>query len=159
MIRKISSITALAAVLLFSPLAEAKNILETANDAGTFTLLLAAIKTAGLTETLSGPGPLTLFAPTDDAFSKLPKETLEGLLKPENRERLKAILTYHLVVGKVTSREIRGKRLEAATAQGGSLLIDATKGVMVDNAKVLKADVIADNGFIHVIDTVVMPKQ
>ncbi len=158
MIRKIGSIAALAAALLSSPVAEAKNIIETAADAGTFTILLAAIRTAGLTETLSAPGPITLFAPTDDAFSKLPKEMLEGLLKPENRERLKTILTYHVVVGKVTSREILGKRLEAATAQGGSLLIDATKGIMVDDAKVVKADIIADNGFIHVIDTVVVPK-
>jgi uncharacterized surface protein with fasciclin (FAS1) repeats len=136
----------------------AKSLIETATEAGTFTILLAAVKSTGLSETLAAAGPMTIFAPTDDAFSKLPKETLQGLMKPENRDKLKAIITHHLVDGKATSRDFLGKRLEAATMHGDSLLIDATKGVMVDNAKVIKADIVADNGFIHVIDTVLIPK-
>ena len=138
--------------------AHAKDIIGTAQDAGTFTILLQAMKAAGLNEVLMQPGPITLFAPTDDTFAKLPRESLQNLLRPENKEKLKAILTYHLVDGKATSRDFLGKRLEAATMQGGSLLIDATKGVTVDNAKVIKADIVADNGFIHVIDTVMIPK-
>lgn len=136
----------------------AKDILGTAQDAGTFTILLLAIKSTGLTETLSGPGPITIFAPTDDAFAKLPRESLQNLLKPENKDKLRNILTFHLVDGKATMRDFLGKRLEAATMQGGSLLIDATKGVTVENAKMIKADIVADNGFIHVIDTVMIPK-
>jgi uncharacterized surface protein with fasciclin (FAS1) repeats len=156
--RKLGAVAALAAALMFSGAAQAKNILDTAADAGTFTIFLAAIKMAGLTETLSQPGPITVFMPTDDAFAKLPRPMLEGLLKGENRDKTRAILTYHLVLGKVTSREVLGKRLEAATAQGGSVLIDATRGITVDTAKVIKADIIADNGYFHVIDTVMMPK-
>jgi len=153
-------IRAVFAVLLLGQagLASAKDILGTALDAGTFTILLAGIKSTGLTATLSGPGPITIFAPTDDAFAKLPPETLKNLLKPENKEKLRNILMFHLVDGKATARDFLGKRLEAATMQGGSVLIDATKGVTVDNAKVIKADIVADNGFIHVIDTVMIPK-
>jgi uncharacterized surface protein with fasciclin (FAS1) repeats len=151
---------AIAIVLgLMAPCAaDAKDLLETAQDAGTFTILLAAVKATGLAPILTGKGPITLFAPTDDAFSKLPRGTLEGLFKPENKEKLKDILTYHVVMGRVTSRELLGKRLEAATAEGGSLLIDGNHGITVDDAKVIKADIVADNGFIHVIDTVVIPK-
>ena len=138
--------------------ARAKDLIETAQDAGTFTILLAAVKATGLTPILTGKGPITLFAPTDDAFSKLPRATLEGLFKPDNKEKLKDILTYHIVMGRVTSRDVLGKRLEAATAEGGSLLIDGNRGIQVDDAKVIKADIVADNGFIHVIDTVVIPK-
>ena len=156
--RKLGAVAAFAAALMFSATVQAKNILDTAADAGTFTIFLAAVKMAGLNDLLNQPGPITLFAPTDDAFAKLPRPMLEGLLKGENREKTRAILTYHIVIGKVTSRELLGKRLEAATAEGGSLLIDATKGITVDNAKVIKADIIADNGYLHVIDTVVMPK-
>ena len=149
---------ALAVTLALAGAASAKDILDTAADAGTFTILLAGIKAAGLTPMFDDKGPITLFAPTDDAFSKLPKATLEALFKPENRDKLKDILTYHLVLGRVTTRELLGKRLEAATAEGGTLMIDARKGIMVDDAKVIKADIIADNGFIHVIDTVIIPK-
>lgn len=142
----------------FSGAARAKDIMGTAQDAGTFTILLAAVKAAGLTETLAGPGPLTIFAPTDDAFAKLPRESLQRLMQPDNKAKLKDILVHHLVDGKATSRDFLGKRLEAATMGGQTLLIDATKGVTVDNAKVIKADIVADNGFIHVIDTVLTPK-
>ncbi len=138
--------------------AEAKNLLGTAQDAGTFTILLAGIKSTGLTDVLSGPGPITIFASTDDAFAKLPHDALQNLLKPENKEKLRNILLFHIVDGKATARDFLGKRLEAATMQGGSLLIDATKGVMIENAKLIKADIIADNGYIHVIDTVLIPK-
>ena len=155
-------IRALLAAALFaaltSPRAEAKDILGTFQDAGTFSILLQAVRGAGLGEVLTAPGPTTIFAPTDDAFAKLPPEMLKDLMKPESKEKLRAILGYHIVDGRATSRDFLGKRLEAATIQGGSLLIDATKGVTVDNAKMVKADIVADNGFIHVIDTVVMPK-
>lgn len=147
----------LAAVLVLPGTSRAKDILETATDAGTFTILLAAVKAAGLTTLLQDKGPITLFAPTDDAFAALPKGTMETLLKPENKEKLQHLITFHLVMGRVTSRDFLGKRLEAATAEGGVRLIDATKGIQVDQAKMIKADLIADNGFIHVIDTVVMP--
>ena len=155
-------IRALFAAALFATVctarAEAKDILGTVQDAGTFTILLQAVKNTGLTETLSAPGPITIFAPTDDAFAKLGPEMLKDLMKPESKEKLRTILSYHIVDGKAVSRDFLGKRLEAATIQGGSLLIDATKGVTVDNAKMVKADIMADDGFIHVIDTVVMPK-
>ena len=146
------------AAAICSGAALAKDILGTAQDAGTFTILLGAVKSTGLTEILSGPGPITIFAPTDEAFAKLPAPKLKELLMPENREKLRKILSYHIVDGKATSRDFMGKRLEAATIEGDSLLIDATKGVMIDNAKLIKADIVADNGFIHVIDTVMMPK-
>jgi uncharacterized surface protein with fasciclin (FAS1) repeats len=149
--------TCLAFSSLGSSAGQARDIVETATDAGTFTILLAAVKAAGLGPTLAGKGPMTLFAPTDDAFAKLPKGTMENLLKPENKEKLQHLLTYHLVMGRVTSRDFLGKRLEAATAEGGILLIDATKTIMVDDARIIKTDLAADNGFIHVIDTVVIP--
>jgi uncharacterized surface protein with fasciclin (FAS1) repeats len=136
----------------------AKDVIETATDAGTFSVLLAALKSAGLTQTLSGPGPFTIFAPTDDAFAKIPRPQLESLLRVENREKLTQILRYHIVAGRVHARQFLGKRMEAATIEGGSLLIDATKGILVDNAKMVKPDVEADNGVIHIIDTVVMPR-
>ncbi len=148
----------MAAGIFVSGSAWSKNLLETAADAGTFTIFLAAVKATGLAEPLSQPGPITLLAPTDDAFAKLPKEALEGLLKPENRDKTRKLLSFHIIVGKVTTREIMGKRLEAATVEGGSRLIDATKGIKIDDARVIKADIVADNGYIQVIDTVIMPK-
>jgi uncharacterized surface protein with fasciclin (FAS1) repeats len=134
-----------------------KDIVDTAVAAGQFNTLAAALKAAGLVETLKGDGPFTVFAPTDDAFAKLPAGTVEDLLKPENKDKLVAILTYHVVPGKVMAADIAGKKTEAKTVQGSMLEIDATDGVMVDSAKVIKADVTASNGVIHVIDTVVMP--
>ena len=161
MIRPLTA--ALAVTILFAMQvqlrgAEAKDILGTAQDAGTFTILLAAVRSSGLTEILMAPGPFTIFAPTDDAFAKLSREDLQELLRPESQDKLRTILSYHIVDGKATSRDFLGKRLEAATMQGGSVLIDATKGVMIGNAKLIKADITADNGYIHVIDTVMMPK-
>lgn len=135
------------------------NILDTASAAGSFKTLVAAIKTAGLDETLKGEGPFTVFAPTDEAFAKLPQGTLEDLLKPENREKLKAILTYHVVPGKVKAEQVV-KLTEAKTVLGQSLTIKSAEGaVTIDNAKVVKTDVVASNGVIHVIDTVLLPKS
>ena len=138
--------------------AHAKDIVETAAEAGTFNTFLMVARNTGLIEILESPGPWTVFAPTDDAFAQLPTGELRDLLKPQNLEKLGAIIRHHIVAGEVTSRDILGKRLETITVDGGILLIDATKNVMVEDARVVKADVIADNGFIHVIDTVIMPK-
>ncbi|MDH3579182.1 MAG: fasciclin domain-containing protein [Hyphomicrobiales bacterium] len=135
-----------------------KNIVDTAVSAGNFNTLVTAVKAAGLADTLTGKGPFTVFAPTDAAFAKLPKGTVEDLLKPENKEKLVAILTYHVVPGKIMSTDIAGKKTDVKTVQGGMLSVDATSGVMVDNAKVVTADVKASNGVIHIIDTVVLPK-
>jgi uncharacterized surface protein with fasciclin (FAS1) repeats len=135
------------------------DIVQTAIDNGSFKTLVAAVKAAGLVDTLKGPGPFTVFAPTDDAFAKLPSGTLENLLKPENKKQLVAILTYHVVPGKVMSKDIAGKKTMAKSVEGEEISIDATNGVKVDGAKVVKADVEASNGVIHVIDAVIMPKM
>lgn len=136
----------------------AQNIVQTAATAGQFNTLVAAVQAAGLAETLQGEGPFTVFAPTDAAFAKLPAGTVEGLLKPENKDKLVAILTYHVVPGKVTSADLAGKKVEAKTVEGQVVAIDATEGVMVNNATVVGADVMASNGVIHVIDTVLIPQ-
>lgn len=136
---------------------EKSDIVDTAMEAGTFSTLVAAVKAAGLVETLKGDGPFTVFAPTDDAFAALPAGTVEALLKPENKGKLQAILTYHVVPGKVMSQDIAGKRLQADTVNGAKLPVDATKGVMVGTAAVVMADVETSNGVIHAIDTVLMP--
>lgn len=136
-----------------------KDIVDTAVEAGSFKTLVAAVQAAGLVETLKGKGPFTVFAPTDDAFKKLPAGTVENLLKPENKAKLAAILTYHVVPGKVMSGDLAGKTVEAKTVQGSKVGIDATSGVKVDNANVVKADIVTSNGVIHVIDTVILPKS
>jgi uncharacterized surface protein with fasciclin (FAS1) repeats len=134
-----------------------KDIVDTAVEAGQFKTLAAALQAAGLVETLKGPGPFTVFAPTDEAFAKLPKETLDDLLKPENKDKLAGILTFHVVSGKVMSGEVV-KMTSAKTVQGQDVTIDATDGVKVNGAKVVKADIETSNGVIHVIDTVILPK-
>jgi uncharacterized surface protein with fasciclin (FAS1) repeats len=139
--------------------ADKTDIVQTAISNGSFKTLVAAVKAAGLVETLKGSGPFTVFAPTDEAFAKLPGGTVENLLKPENKKQLVAILTYHVVPGKVMSKDIVGKKTMAKSVEGEEISIDATNGVKVDNAKVVKADVEASNGVIHVIDTVIMPKM
>jgi len=140
--------------------ANASNLVETAVDAGQFKTLVAAVQAAGLGDALSAPGPFTVFAPTDEAFAKLPEGTLEDLLKPENREKLVAILTYHVVPGKVMSGDVVGKKLSVETLQGGELSVDAMSGgVMINGATVIAADIEASNGVIHVIDRVVLPPQ
>jgi len=138
--------------------AKAADIVDTAVAAGNFKTLVAAVQAAGLADTLKGKGPFTVFAPTDEAFAKLPAGTVEDLLKPENKEKLVGILTYHVIPGKVMSGDIAGKKTDVATVQGSKLSVDATSGVKVDNASVTTADIEASNGVIHVIDTVVLPK-
>jgi len=135
------------------------DIVQTAVDAGSFNTLVSAVKAAGLVETLQGPGPFTVFAPTDEAFAKLPAGTVENLLKPENKSKLVAILSYHVVPGKVMSMDIAGKKTMAKSVEGSEIDVDATNGVKVDDAKVVKADIETSNGVIHVIDTVIMPKS
>lgn len=123
-----------------------------------FSTLVAAVKAAGLVDTLNGAGPFTIFAPTNDAFAKLPAGTVDTLLKPENKDKLVAILTYHVVPGKVMAADV--KTGEVATVQGGKVSIVAgASGVTVDGAKVVKTDIAGSNGVIHVIDTVIMPKK
>ena len=150
---------AIALSLSAANAAERADIVQTAVSNGSFNTLVTAVKAAGLVDTLKGPGPFTVFAPTDDAFARLPSGTLENLLKPENKKQLVAILTYHVIPGKVMSKDITGKRTEVKSVEGEAVSIDATNGVKVDNAKVVKADVEATNGVIHVIDTVIMPKM
>jgi uncharacterized surface protein with fasciclin (FAS1) repeats len=139
--------------------APAGNIAVVATKAGTFKTLLAAAKAAGLVGALTGDQKLTVFAPTDAAFAKLPKGTVESLLKPENKAQLAAILKHHIVAGEVPSSAIAGKKLEATSLNGTKLAIDATNGVMVGGAKVIAADVKATNGIIHVVDTVILPPK
>ncbi len=135
------------------------DIVDTAVSAKQFNTLVTAVQAAGLVETLKSEGPFTVFAPTDDAFAALPDGTVESLLKPENKDKLVAILTYHVVSGKVMSADIAGKELVVASVQGSSLDVNAKGGsVMINNATVIGADVEASNGVIHVIDTVLLPK-
>jgi uncharacterized surface protein with fasciclin (FAS1) repeats len=132
------------------------NIVQTAILAGSFKTLVAAVQAAGLAETLSGNGPFTVFAPTDEAFAKLPAGTVDALLK--DKEKLASILTYHVVSGQVTAADAV-KLTEAKTVNGQSLKIVAGKdGVMIDNAKVITADIMTSNGVIHVIDSVMLPR-
>jgi uncharacterized surface protein with fasciclin (FAS1) repeats len=134
------------------------DLVETAVRAGSFETLVAAVQAAGLVETLKGDGPFTVFAPTDAAFDALPEGTVASLLEPENRDQLVALLTYHVVPGKVMSADLAGRSLSAETVQGSSVAIDATGGaVRVDDATVVTADVEASNGVIHVVDGVLMP--
>lgn len=155
-----SSAFALIAALALSVPARAadKDIVDTAVAAGSFKTLAAALQAAGLVETLKGKGPFTVFAPTDEAFAKLPAGTVDNLLKPENKAKLVSILTYHVVPGQVMAADVM-KLTSAKTVQGSSVKIATAGGhVMVDKATVAKADIAASNGVIHVIDTVLMPK-
>jgi|SRR5664280_808285 len=160
MIRKLSLM--LIAMTLALPVMAAdkgsKDIVDTAVGAGQFTTLAKALQAAGLVDTLKGKGPFTVFAPTDDAFAKLPSGALDDLLKPENKEKLKAVLLYHVVAGKVPAAKVM-KMKSANTVNGQEVTISTSGGkVMVNEATVVKADVMASNGVIHVIDTVLMPK-
>ncbi|RYD34596.1 MAG: fasciclin domain-containing protein [Verrucomicrobiaceae bacterium] len=133
-----------------------KSIVAVAVDAGQFKTLVAAVKAAGLAETLSGKGPFTVFAPTDEAFAKLPKGTVENLLKPENKEKLVALLTYHVVPAKVMAADVTTGKVK--TVNGKEVSVKVTDGkVTVDKANVVKTDIVAENGVIHVIDSVIMP--
>jgi uncharacterized surface protein with fasciclin (FAS1) repeats len=139
-----------------SPTATA-DIVDTAIAAGTFRTLVSAVQAAGLVETLRGTGPFTVFAPTDEAFAKLPTGTLDSLLKPENKSKLADILTLHVLSGRVVAADISGKELMPASVQGEKLKVDGTSGVTVNGAKVTKADIGCTNGVIHVIDAVLLP--
>ncbi len=165
MFNKLSSrITLFVVSLLFVSMSYAnhhgmkKDIVDVAVENGSFTTLVAAVQAAGLVDTLKGKGPFTVFAPTDEAFAKLPDGTVEMLLKPENKDKLTAVLTYHVLAGKVMAADAM-KVNKATTVQGQDLTISAEMGnVMINNAKVIGADVKASNGVIHVIDTVLLPK-
>ena len=134
--------------------AQAKDIVDTAVAAGSFKTLAIALGAAGLVDTLKGKGPFTVFAPTDEAFAKIPKADLDALLK--DKAKLTAVLTYHVVAGKVMAADVKAGKVK--TVQGSELTVTTSGGVMVDKAKVVKTDIVADNGVIHVIDTVIMPK-
>lgn len=141
-----------------STCAAGRDIVAVASGAENFKTLLAAVKAAGLVETLQGRGPFTVFAPTDEAFAKLPAGTVESLLKPENKDKLAAILKYHVLPGRVLAADV--KTMEAKTALGQSVKLKVSDaGVTVDNAKVIKTDLLAENGVIHVIDSVILPKS
>ena len=133
---------------------QAKDIVDTAVSAGNFNTLATALKAAGLVDTLKGKGPFTVFAPTDEAFAKIPKADLDALLK--DKAKLTAVLTYHVVPGKVMAADVKAGAVK--TVQGSNLTVSTSMGVMVDQAKVTATDIVADNGVIHVIDSVVIPK-
>ena len=149
-----------AAALLSACVATPKepDIVDIASSNADFSTLVTAVSAAGLVDTLKGDGPFTVFAPTNAAFAALHAGTLENLLKPENKDQLIKILTYHVVPGAVTSEQLAGKRLNVATVQGQTVHIDGRNGVKVNKSKVTTADIIASNGVIHVIDKVLLPK-
>lgn len=147
-------ILAISILALSTMAVQAKDIVDTAVEAGTFKTLAAALTAADLIPTLKGPGPFTVFAPTDAAFAKIPKADLDALLK--DKAKLTAVLTYHVLPGKVMAKDVKAGKVK--TVQGSELTITTAGGVMVDKAKVTATDIAADNGVIHVIDTVIMPK-
>ncbi|KWT99065.1 fasciclin [Vibrio toranzoniae] len=158
------TLSVLFATLLFTAFAQAnhhemkRDIVDVAAENGSFTTLVTAVKAAGLVETLKGDGPFTVFAPTDEAFAALPEGTVDMLLKPENKDKLVAVLTYHVVPGKIMATEVM-KLNSAETVQGEAVMIAIDDGnVMINNAKVAMPDVEASNGVIHVIDKVLLPK-
>tara|TARA_B100000073_G_scaffold111786_1_gene90176 strand:+ start:401 stop:883 length:483 start_codon:yes stop_codon:yes gene_type:complete len=143
---------------LIGTTSNALDIVDTAVSAGQFNTLVAAVEAADLVTTLKGDGPFTVFAPTDEAFAALPEGTVENLLKPENKDQLIAVLTYHVVPGKIMSSDIAGTATMVESVQGSELDVNATDGVTVDGATVVTADIETDNGVIHVIDRVVLPQ-
>jgi uncharacterized surface protein with fasciclin (FAS1) repeats len=150
---KIKHLMAAAAVAVAAVGAQAKDIVDTAVAAGNFKTLATALQAAGLVDTLKGKGPFTVFAPTDEAFAKVPKAQLDALLA--DKAKLTAVLTYHVVPGTVMAKDVKAGKVK--TVQGSELTVSTTGGVMVDKAKVVKTDIVADNGVIHVIDSVVLP--
>jgi uncharacterized surface protein with fasciclin (FAS1) repeats len=139
-------------------MADMHDIVDTAVTAGSFKTLVAAVTAAGLVDTLKGAGPFTVFAPSDDAFAKLPAGTVEDLVKPENKAKLTAILTLHVMPGKVMAADVAGQTLSPASVNGEALHVDGTHGVTVNGAHVTTADIACTNGVIHVIDAVLLPK-
>jgi uncharacterized surface protein with fasciclin (FAS1) repeats len=159
MTAKFKAYAVLAMLAVASP-AAAADIVDTAVTNGNFKTLTAALQAAGLVDTLKGKGPYTVFAPTDEAFKKLPAGTVENLLKPENKAQLQKVLTYHVVAGDVKSGDLKGKTTSAQTVEGSVVRIDASgNAVKVNDAVVTQADVNASNGVIHVIDNVIMPRS
>lgn len=164
-LRSLGILAVLAAVMFISRPAAAgcgtcdKTVVENAAANADFSTLVAAVKAAGLVETLSGSGPFTVFAPTNAAFEKLPEGTVEDLLKPENKGKLVQILTYHVVPGKVMAKDVVSLK-KASTVEGSAVAIAVNSGVVkIDNAQVIKTDINSKNGVIHVIDTVLLPKE
>lgn len=153
----LTSVAALTSATASFAGGHSQDIVDTAVAAGSFTTLVAAVEAAGLVETLKGEGPFTVFAPTDEAFAALPEGTVEMLLMPENKDQLVAILTYHVVAGKVMSADLTNEMM-APTVQGGDVTIMTEGGVTVNGANVVTADIEASNGVIHVVDAVLMPK-
>ena len=147
-----------AALSACAPMASEPDIVDIAAANGDFSTLVTAVQTAGLVETLKGDGPFTVFAPTNAAFAALPEGTVENLLKPENKDQLVRVLTYHVVPGAVTSDQLAGQRRDVATVQGQSVHVNGTNGVKVNKSTVTTADIMASNGVIHVIDKVLLPK-
>ena len=154
--RTFIALTAAASLMSTAAFAQDKDIVDTAIAAGNFTTLVAAVQAACLVETLKGAGPFTVFAPTDAAFAALPAGTVEDLLKPENKDKLIAILTYHVVSGKVMSTDLT-EGMMAKTVQGGDLTITLEGGAKVNGIAVSAADIAASNGVIHVVDAVILP--
>lgn len=154
--RTFIAMTAAASLMSTAAFAADMDIVDTAVGAGTFTTLVAAVGAAGLVDTLKGEGPFTVFAPTDDAFAALPAGTVEDLLKPENKDKLVAILTYHVVAGKVMSGDLT-EGMMAPSVQGGELTITLDGGAKVNGANITTADIETTNGVIHVIDAVILP--
>ena len=161
LLNKCFNIVAIAVIALSVSIgaasATSKNIVETAVQSGKFNTLVAALKAAGLVNTLNGKGPFTVFAPSNTAFSKLPAGTVDGLLKPENKAKLVSILAYHVIPGKIMSGDIAGKKISVKTVQGSEISVDAMYGVKINDSNVVSADIAATNGVIHVIDKVLIP--
>lgn len=156
--RAIGAVSVVALISACVPASTEPDIVDIAASDDQFSTLVAAVTAAGLVDTLKGDGPFTVFAPTNDAFAALPAGTVEDLLKPENKDKLIAILTYHVIPGAVTSDQLAGQRMDVATVQGQTVHIDGRSGVKVNKSRVTTADIIASNGVIHVIDRVLLPK-
>jgi uncharacterized surface protein with fasciclin (FAS1) repeats len=158
LLRLAGAVSAAAFLAACMPAETEPDIVDIASSNEDFSTLVAAVSAAGLVDTLKGDGPFTVFAPTNAAFAALPAGTVEDLLKPENKDKLIAILTYHVVPGAVTSDQLVGKRMDVATVQGQTVHIDGRNGVKVNKVRVTTADIMASNGVIHVIDKVLLPK-
>lgn len=157
-LRGFAGIAVAATLAACAPMtASEPDIVDVASGNPEFSTLVAAVQAAGLVETLKGTGPYTVFAPTNAAFAALPSGTVESLLKPENKDTLAAILTYHVIPGEVSSDQLAGKRLDVATVNGKTVHVDGRRGVKVNKANVVTADIKASNGIIHVIDRVLLP--
>ena len=156
--KALGAVSLAAVVAACAPMNSEPDIVDIAASNDDFSTLVAAVQAADLVDTLKSDGPFTVFAPTNAAFAALPPGTVENLLKPENKDQLVAVLTYHVVPGKVTSDQLAGKRLSVATVQGQSVHVDGRRGVRVNKSNVTTADIMASNGVIHVIDKVLLPK-